>query len=113
MPSGAHGYEVSRTEWYPEKGLEASPTASCIPSCPDFQCVSLLPSLPYIVKARSIDLYSQTGTGSSTALILSGVLIERINRNFGENIITSVVFLDVCKAFDTVCIDDPIYMLTS
>jgi hypothetical protein len=29
-------------------------------------------------------------------------LIEKVNRNFDEKRLTSVVFLDVAKAFDTV-----------
>ena len=33
------------------------------------------------------------------------LLVERITRNFGEKGLTDAVFLDVAKAFDTVCID--------
>ena len=39
-------------------------------------------------------------------------LVERITRNFGEKRLTDVVFLDVAKAFDTVCIDGLLYTLT-
>jgi hypothetical protein len=39
-------------------------------------------------------------------------LAERITREFGEKRLTGAIFLDVAKAFDTVCIDDLIYKLT-
>jgi len=39
-------------------------------------------------------------------------LVERITRNFGEKRLTSAVFLDVAKAFDTVSIDGLLYKLT-
>jgi hypothetical protein len=39
-------------------------------------------------------------------------LVERINRNVGENRLTGAVFLDVAKAFDTVWIDGLLYKLT-
>jgi hypothetical protein len=39
-------------------------------------------------------------------------LVERITRNFGEKSLTSVVFPDVAKAFDTVWIDGLLYKLT-
>jgi hypothetical protein len=39
-------------------------------------------------------------------------LVERITRNFGEKMLTGAVFLDVAKAFDTVCIDELLYKLT-
>jgi hypothetical protein len=39
-------------------------------------------------------------------------LVERIIRNFGEKRLTGAVFLDVAKAFDTVCIDGLLYKLT-
>ena len=38
-------------------------------------------------------------------------LVERIARNFGEKKLTGAVFLDVAKAFDTVCIDGLLYKL--
>jgi len=38
-------------------------------------------------------------------------LVDRITRNFGEQRLTSVVFLDVAKAFDTVWIDGLLYKL--
>jgi hypothetical protein len=38
--------------------------------------------------------------------------VERITRNFGEERLTSAVFLDVAKAFDTVSIDGLLYKLT-
>ena len=47
----------------------------------------------------------------STSLQLS-FLVDRITRNFGENSLTGEVILDVAKAFDTVWIDDLLYMLT-
>ena len=39
-------------------------------------------------------------------------LVGRITRNFGETRLTGAVFLDVAKAFDTVCIDGLLYKLT-
>ena len=42
--------------------------------------------------------------GHGTSLQLAR-LVERIIRNFGEKWLTGAVFLDVAKAFDTVCID--------
>ena len=39
-------------------------------------------------------------------------LVERITRNFGERRFTGSVFLDVAKAFDTVCIYGLLYKLT-
>jgi len=39
-------------------------------------------------------------------------LVERITRNLGEKRLTSAVFLDVAKAFDTVWIDGLLYKLT-
>jgi hypothetical protein len=39
-------------------------------------------------------------------------LVERITRNFGEKRLTSALFLDVAKAFDTVWIDYVLYKLT-
>jgi hypothetical protein len=39
-------------------------------------------------------------------------LVERITRNFGEKRPTGAVFLDVAKAFDTVCVDGHLYKLT-
>jgi hypothetical protein len=36
-------------------------------------------------------------------------LVERISRKFGEKRLTGAIFLDVAKAFDTVCNDDLIY----
>ena len=39
-------------------------------------------------------------------------LFERIIKNFGENRLTGVVFLDVAKVFDTVWIDGLLYKLT-
>ena len=38
-------------------------------------------------------------------------LVERVSRNFGEKRLTGVVFLDVTKAFDTVCVDGLAYKL--
>jgi hypothetical protein len=45
-------------ERYTEQGLEASPTASGIPSGPDIQRDPPHSSLPFIVEARSGDLYT-------------------------------------------------------
>jgi len=39
-------------------------------------------------------------------------LVERITRNFGENMLTGAVFFDVAKAFDTVWIDGLHYKVT-
>jgi len=39
-------------------------------------------------------------------------LVERITRNFGEKRLTGAVFLDVSKAFDTICIDGLLYRRT-
>ena len=39
-------------------------------------------------------------------------LFERITKNFGEKRLTSAIFLDVAKAFDTVWIDGHLYKLT-
>jgi hypothetical protein len=39
-------------------------------------------------------------------------LVERVNRNFHERWLTSVVFLDVAKAFDTVWVKGLLYKLT-
>jgi hypothetical protein len=39
-------------------------------------------------------------------------LVERITRIFGQKRLTGTVFLDVPKAFDTVCIDDLLYKIT-
>jgi len=47
----------------------------------------------------------------STSLQLA-LLVERINRNFGEKRLTGAVFFDVAKAFDTVCSDGLLYKLT-
>jgi len=47
----------------------------------------------------------------STSLQLAR-LVERITRNFGEKRLAGAVFLDVAKAFDTVCIDGPLHKLT-
>jgi len=67
----SQGQQGSGPEWYPEQALEASPIASGIPPGPDFQCGTLHPSIPHSVEARSSDLYTQTGEGTSTALIVS------------------------------------------
>jgi retron-type reverse transcriptase len=48
----------------------------------------------------------------STSLQLAR-LVERITRNFGKNRLTSAVFLDMAKAFDTVWIDGLLYKLTN
>jgi hypothetical protein len=40
-------------------------------------------------------------------------LVESITRNFGEKRLTGAVFLDVAKAFDTVCIEGLLYKLTT
>jgi hypothetical protein len=40
-------------------------------------------------------------------------LVERVSRNFGEKRLTDAVFLDVAKAFDTVCVDGLAYKLTA
>jgi hypothetical protein len=40
------------------------------------------------------------------------LLVERINRNFGEKRLTGAVFLDVAKAFDTIWSDGLLYKLT-
>ena len=47
----------------------------------------------------------------STSLQLAR-LVERITRNFGERRLTGAVFLDVAKAFDTVCIEGLLYNFT-
>jgi len=47
----------------------------------------------------------------STSLQLAR-LVERITRNFGEKRLTGAVFLDVSKAFDTICIDGLLYRRT-
>jgi hypothetical protein len=39
-------------------------------------------------------------------------LVERVTRNLGEKRLTGAVFVDVTKAFDTVCIDGILYKLT-
>jgi hypothetical protein len=39
-------------------------------------------------------------------------LVERGNRNFDERRLTGAVFLDVAKAFDTVCVKGLLYKLT-
>ena len=39
-------------------------------------------------------------------------LVERITRNFGEKRLTSAVFFDLAKAFNTVWIDGLLYKLT-
>ena len=39
-------------------------------------------------------------------------LVERITRKYGEKRLPGAVFLDVAKAFDTVCIDGLLYTLT-
>jgi hypothetical protein len=39
-------------------------------------------------------------------------LVERITRNFGEKRLTSAVFLDVAKAFETLWIDGLLYKIT-
>jgi hypothetical protein len=49
--------------------------------------------------------------GHITSLQLA-CLVERITRNFGEKRLTGVVFLDVAKAFSTVCIYGLLYKLT-
>jgi hypothetical protein len=46
----------------------------------------------------------------STYLQLAG-LVERTTTNFGQKRLTGAVFLDVSKAFDTVC-NDGLYKLT-
>ena len=38
-------------------------------------------------------------------------LFKRITRNFGVNTLTDAIFLDVAKAFDTVCFDELMYKL--
>jgi hypothetical protein len=40
------------------------------------------------------------------------ILVETITRNVAEKRLTGAVFLDVASAFDTVCIDGPLYKLT-
>ena len=52
------GQQGSGPDRYPEQGLQASPTASGIPTGPDFQRDPHHASLPYSVEARSIDLYT-------------------------------------------------------
>jgi hypothetical protein len=47
----------------------------------------------------------------STTLQLA-CLVERVNRNFDENLLTSAVSLDVAKACDTVCFKGHLYTLT-
>jgi hypothetical protein len=38
-------------------------------------------------------------------------LVDRINRNFGDERLTGAVFLNVAKAFDTIWIDGLLYKL--
>jgi hypothetical protein len=47
----------------------------------------------------------------STSLQLAR-LVERVTTNFGEKRLTSAIFLDVAKAFDTVWVDGLVYKLT-
>ena len=63
----------------------------------------LLPRILYVVNERGLLRDEQFGfrPGHSTSLQLAR-LVERITRNFGEKRLTSAVFLDVAKAFDTV-----------
>jgi hypothetical protein len=46
-----------------------------------------------------------------TALQLD-LLVEKVNRNFGERRLTSAVLLDVAKAFDTAWVEGLLYKLT-
>jgi hypothetical protein len=39
-------------------------------------------------------------------------LVERVNRNVDETRLTGAVFLDLSKAFDTVCVKGLLYKLT-
>jgi hypothetical protein len=43
--------------------------------------------------------------------LLLARLVEKVSRKFGENRLTSAVFLDVAKAFDTVWLDGLAYKL--
>jgi hypothetical protein len=51
-------------------------------------------------------------TKHSTALQLAR-LVVRVSRNFDEKRLTGAVFLDVAKAFDTVCVDGLLYKPTN
>ena len=49
---GYQGQQVSRPKWYSEQGLEVSSPASGFPPGPDFQRISLHPSLSQSVEVR-------------------------------------------------------------
>ena len=73
----------------------------------------LLARILHVIKERRMMRDKQFGfrPRHSTSLQLAH-LVERITRNFSEKRLTSTVFLDVAKAFDTIWIDGPLYKLT-
>jgi len=69
-----------------------------------------LDGILHVVKERGLMRDKRFGftPRHSTSLQLDR-LVERINRNFGENRLTGAVFLDVAEAFDTDWIDGLLY----
>jgi hypothetical protein len=73
----------------------------------------LLTRILYEVGERGLLRNEQFGfRPKHTTSLQQAHLVERITRNFSEKMLTSAVFLDVAKAFDTVWIDGLLYKLT-